>query len=71
MNASLVSGLSAPVGLAVSGSNLFVANWNAGTIGEYTTSGGTVNASLISGLRYRMALPCPDRMCLSRIKAAA
>jgi len=27
---------------------LFVANWNNGTIGEYSTSGATVNASLVS-----------------------
>ncbi|HBZ72018.1 MAG TPA: hypothetical protein DEP35_20730 [Deltaproteobacteria bacterium] len=33
----------------MSGSNLFVVN-DAGTIGEYTTSGATVNASLITGL---------------------
>ena len=37
------------------GSNLFVVNYannmpGAGAIGEYTTSGATVNASLISGL---------------------
>ena len=35
-------------GIAVSGSNLFVVNGN--TVGAYTTSGATVNASLISGL---------------------
>ena len=29
---------------------LFVANAGNGTIGEYTTSGATVNAALISGL---------------------
>jgi hypothetical protein len=34
----------------VSGSDLFVANSTNGTIGEYTTSGATVNAALISGL---------------------
>jgi hypothetical protein len=34
----------------VSGSNIIVANFGAGTIGEYTTSGATVNAALISGL---------------------
>ena len=51
MNASLVSGLSHPVGIAVSGSNLFVANHGTGTIGEYNaTSGAVVNASLVSGL---------------------
>ncbi|HTF36662.1 MAG TPA: hypothetical protein VK714_23505 [Myxococcota bacterium] len=31
----------------MSGSNLFVLNSYTGTIGEYTTSGETVNASLI------------------------
>ena len=50
MNASLVSGLNGPTGIAVSGSDLFVANYSTGTIGEYTTSGATVNASLVSGL---------------------
>jgi len=35
-------------GLAVSGDDLFVSNGAA--IGEYTTSGATVNASLVSGL---------------------
>jgi len=51
VNASLVSGLTGPAGVAVSGSNLFVASFVAsGTIGEYTTSGATVNASLITGL---------------------
>lgn len=49
VNASLISGLHQPQGIAVSGSNLFVANYG-GTIGEYTTSGGIVNASLVSGL---------------------
>jgi hypothetical protein len=29
---------------------IFVANSGSGTIGEYTTSGATVNAALISGL---------------------
>jgi hypothetical protein len=49
-NSSLVSGLDAPYGLAVSGGNLFVTNGYSGTIGEYTTSGATVNASLVTGL---------------------
>jgi hypothetical protein len=42
--------LSGPVGIAVDGSDLFVTNGFGNTIGEYTTSGATVNASLISGL---------------------
>ena len=50
INASLVSGLDDPLGIAVPGSDLFVVNGGNGTIGEYTTSGTTVNASLISGL---------------------
>jgi len=50
VNASLITGLTGPSGIAVSGSNLFVANFGNATIGEYTTSGTTVNASLITGL---------------------
>ena len=49
MNASLISGLSSPVGLAVSGSNLYVTYYPTGPVSEYTTSGGTVNASLVPG----------------------
>jgi hypothetical protein len=50
VNAALISGLSLPKGIAVSGSILFVTNQGAGTIGEYTTSGAAVNTALISGL---------------------
>jgi hypothetical protein len=50
VNAALISGLSLPEDIAVSGSDLFVVNSGSGTIGEYTTSGATVNAALISGL---------------------
>ncbi len=42
--------MSAPLGVAVSGSDLFVTNEGSGTVGEYTTSGATVMASLVSGL---------------------
>ena len=50
-NASLISGLQNPEGIAISGNDLFVANFtydnfNGPGIGEYTTSGATVNASL-------------------------
>ena len=49
INSSLVSGLSSPVGIAVSGANLWVTYGN--TIGEYNaTTGAPVNASLVSGL---------------------
>ena len=42
--------MSFPSSIVVSGSNLFIANYNTNSIGEYTTSGATVNASLITGL---------------------
>jgi hypothetical protein len=50
VNASLITGLSYPAAIAISGGDLFVANAGNGTIGEYTTAGATVNASLITGL---------------------
>jgi len=52
VNVSLVSGLSSPSGIAVSGSYLYVANKTSGTIGVYNaTTGATVNPSpLVSGL---------------------
>src|ERR1700722_10247188 len=52
-NGSLVSVLptvDGPFGIAVSGSDLFVTNFENNTMGEFTTSGATVNASLITGL---------------------
>jgi hypothetical protein len=48
VNASLITGLSSPIAIAVSGSDIFVASLVGGTISEYTTSGTLVNASLIS-----------------------
>jgi sugar lactone lactonase YvrE len=51
VSTSLITGLSAPAGLAYDGSgHLFVANTGNGTIGKYTTSGETISASLITGL---------------------
>ena len=50
VNASLISGLSDPIGIAVSGSDLFVVNYYNNTIGKYTTSGAVVNATFVSGL---------------------
>jgi Ca2+-binding RTX toxin-like protein len=50
INASLISGLSYPEGIAVSGSDLFVVSAGLGTIAEYTTDGTPVNTSLVSGL---------------------
>ena len=51
INADLIS-MGDADGIAVSGSDLFITNVNAGTVGEYTTAGATVNADLISGLTY-------------------
>jgi len=50
INASLISGLTNPGDIVVSGPNLFVVNQYSGTsvIGEYTTSGATVYATLIT-----------------------
>jgi len=42
--------LSEPAGIAISGNNLYIANYESGTIGEYGLNGSPVNASLISGL---------------------
>jgi hypothetical protein len=55
LNPSLISGLSSPEGIVVSGGELFVANSGNGTVGEYTlgTTPGTIASStpsLISGL---------------------
>src|SRR3954468_11606059 len=54
VNPALVSGLSSPRGIAVSGSDLFVVNSGNGTIGKYTTAGAMVNPALISGLSFPM-----------------
>jgi len=51
INAAFVTGLDYPVGIAVSGNDLFVVNRRANTIGKYNaTTGATINASLVSGL---------------------
>ena len=52
INTSLISEPNGPSGIAVSGQDIFVVNYNTGTVGEYTTAGATVNASLITGLSY-------------------
>jgi hypothetical protein len=49
-NTSFITGLSDPVGITVSGSDVFVLNISSNSIGEYTTSGSTINASLVTGL---------------------
>jgi hypothetical protein len=51
INASFITGLSEPEGLAVSGNDLFVVNTLADTVGEYNaTTGAVINANFITGL---------------------
>jgi len=54
VNPGLISGLrDYPTGLVLDGNgHRFVATELHGVVGEYTTSGGTVNASLIPGLTF-------------------
>jgi WD40 repeat protein len=51
INSSFITGLNSPLGLAISGNNLFVANFGNGTVGEYNaTTGAAINPSFITGL---------------------
>jgi hypothetical protein len=71
VNSSLVSGLNFPIGIAVSGGDLFVASSGTGgngTIGEYNLDGTPINASLVSGLNslYGIAVvPEPTTLALT------
>ena len=47
---SLVSNLYDTYGLTAFGNNLYVDSYGGGTIGEYTTTGQTVNAALVTGV---------------------
>lgn len=47
---NFITNLDLPTGLAISGTNIFVSDIGSNNIGEYTTSGQTINASLITGL---------------------
>src|SRR5437763_1612542 len=49
INASLISGLNIPTGIALVGGNLFVAKQGNNTIGEYNaTTGAAVNSAFLS-----------------------
>jgi DNA-binding beta-propeller fold protein YncE len=56
VDATLISGLNSPTGIAVSGNKLFVLNDSdpTGYIGEYTTSGAVVNQTLVPGLAFAL-----------------
>jgi len=49
-SANLVTGLYDTFGLTVSGNDLYTSSYGGGTVSEFTTSGQTVNATLISGI---------------------
>src|SRR5437763_16139924 len=62
---ALISGLSRPFGIAVSGSDLVVASGGSGTtgggrIGKYTTAGGRVNAPMISVMSLPSGVAASD-----------
>ena len=48
--------LTDPRGITTDGTNLYVADYTLGVVGEYTTSGGIVNPSLVSGLTGPLAM---------------
>lgn len=48
--------LAGVAGLKPARGDIFVANNTSGTVGEYTNSGATVNASIVSGLGYATGL---------------
>lgn len=50
INSSFISGLDQPMGIAISGDDLFISEQGNGNIAEYTTSGTLVNPTLITGL---------------------
>jgi DNA-binding beta-propeller fold protein YncE len=57
VNASLITGLYDPAGLAVDNQgHLFVSQEEIGVVSEYTTSGSTLNASLVQGLNLPSGL---------------
>ena len=57
LNPALVTGLSGPNGIVVSGTDLYVANETNGTIGRYhAQTGAARNAALVSGLKAATGL---------------
>ncbi|HEY1601311.1 MAG TPA: hypothetical protein VGG64_17040 [Pirellulales bacterium] len=73
-SSSLIPGVVAPYGIAAFEGNLFVVDAAQSTIGEYTTSGSAVNASLITGLGSPTAItvaPEPSTCVLLTTCAAA
>ncbi len=55
INASFISGLSSPTGIAFAGDFMYVAQGN-GTVRKYTTAGTLANSALITGLYFPLGL---------------
>jgi hypothetical protein len=74
INSALVTGLHEPFDLAVFGDRLYVTDTNASRVGEYTTSGATVNASLISSPGFGpfgiIVVPEPSSVACCALAAA-
>ena len=80
INSARVTGINHPEGMAVFDGDLFVTSFGSytqagtGTVGEYTLTGGAVNASLITGLTGSFAIavvPEPSTWLMLAIGAAA
>jgi len=54
------SGLGCPYGIAVSGSNVFVANQTYDTVDEYTLTGTPVSVPFVTGLRFANAIAASE-----------
>src|ERR1051326_3829581 len=51
VNTAFITGLSGPLGLALSGNDLFIVNRDNNTIGEYdATTGAVINSAIVTGL---------------------
>jgi PEP-CTERM motif len=73
INASFITGLNDPQGIAVYGGDLYVVVSGTGKIAEYTLSGALVNASLVSGLTNAESIaivPEPSTWLLAVLGAA-
>jgi hypothetical protein len=70
VSASLITGLTTPEAMTLSGDDLFIGQGNS-TIGEYTTSGATVNASLITGILPTAIVVVPEPSAIGLLAAAS
>jgi hypothetical protein len=69
VTASLITGLTTPEAMTLSGNDLFIGQGNS-TVGEYTTSGATVNAALITGILPTAIVVVPEPSAIGLLAAA-